>query len=139
MPCLMQTLAAASDVRPMLERRFDMCHWFRHHGYPPTLWEAPAINRVVAAKSAASHHAAARPAAGQKQQQQPLSSSTAARSSTSKTPAPVARQQKDVLLLFDFDKTITDYDAGKWLPASLLNMLVYQTETSVRGFACVCL
>jgi len=121
-PLTSQTLAASSDVRPLLERRFSMLRWFKQHGYPSSIWSAskaagqlpaaqtgplPAPSSAVRCKlQLESGEAAAAAAAPCALSQQRGAASAAA------GPQPVVRQQKEVLLLCGFDKTLTDFDAG---------------------------
>jgi hypothetical protein len=95
-------------VRPLLERRFDMGSWFVRHGYPASIWARPARRALLAKPAAPSMPtpaalklrlaaAAARPQQG---------------ATTDGAPTGAA-PRKEVLLLCDFDKTITDFDAGE--------------------------
>jgi hypothetical protein len=99
---LLQTLASAPDVRIVLERRFDMMNWFKRHGYPNSLWEQQqaAAPAAVPPKAAA---AAAVPAAAQPADAQVLVDDSMVHDD---------KHKERCLLVFDFDKTLTDWDAG---------------------------
>jgi hypothetical protein len=98
----LQTLASAPDVRTVLERRFDMMNWFKRHGYPNSLWEQQhtAAPAAVPPKAAA----ASAPAAVQ-----PADAQVLVEDST----VVDAKHKERCLLVFDFDKTLTDWDAGR--------------------------
>jgi hypothetical protein len=123
---LLQTLAAAPDVRPLLERRFDMSSWFVRHGYPASLWARPARRALAAPKPAAP--ATPSPAAlrlrlaAAAQQRQGRAAAAAAAGATAAGAAPA----QEVLLLCDFDKTLTDFDAGERLVGELAPELAPQ-------------
>ncbi|GBF88218.1 CTD small phosphatase [Raphidocelis subcapitata] len=112
---LLQSLAAAADVRPALERRFDMLNWFVRHGYPASIWEA----KPDAAQGAAA--AAATPAAPQAEQQQQAQQQQ--QQAQQQQQPPQQRRPSggaaDVLLLFDWDKTVVDFDAAERLVSEL--------------------
>jgi hypothetical protein len=101
----LQTLASAPDVRIVLERRFDMLNWFKRHGYPNSLWEqqqqpAAAAPAAVPAKAAAAAAV-----------QQPADAQVLVEDSM----VVDEKHKERCLLVFDFDKTLTDFDAGRCL------------------------
>lgn len=86
-------------MRPVLQRRFDMLNWFKRHGYPNSLWKAheqpvPPPRKAV---KAASHPA-------QTADLQVVIDD-------------VVDHSRVPTLVFDFDKTISAWDAGRahWL------------------------
>jgi hypothetical protein len=99
---LWQTLASSPDVRVVLERRFDMMNWFKRHGYPDSVWqqrqhepELPAARATAAVAARTTGHV------------------------THAAPSDLQVVVEDAepgppLLVFDFDKTLTDWDAGGW-------------------------
>lgn len=100
----MQTVAGAPDVRPVLERRFGMLNWFKRHGYPDSLWQQqpqPQLARrksgTVARAAPVPHPAAPVPAAADLQV----------------VIEDVVDRAQTPLLVFDWDKTLTDWDAGE--------------------------
>lgn len=106
-----QTLADAADVRPLLERRFGMRAWFQSHGYPASIWVQP---QPAAAKPGAAPAASAAGAASAHRPPLPPGRKhvfAAARGAPAAAPAAVGAQ-KEVVLITDFDKTLTDWDAG---------------------------
>lgn len=115
---LLQTVAAVPDVRPVLQRRFGMLNWFKRHGYPDSLWQAPQQAAVQQRPSAAA--AKAGPLA------HPSSPATAAAPRPSDRTADMQVIIEDVvdpsltpLLVFDFDKTISSWDAGERVVSEL--------------------
>lgn len=124
---LLQVLANTSDVRSVLQRRFDMTTWFKRNSFPVDSILAAAAEAV---KQEQAQHAAAA-----------LSALTPMTASAQQPPAPavehvhqavagpqLAAPIKKFLLLTDFDKTLTDFDAGEQvieqLAPELLPMLV---------------
>ncbi|WIA08413.1 hypothetical protein OEZ85_007851 [Tetradesmus obliquus] len=107
---LLQTLAGAPDVRTVLERRFDMMNWFKRHGYPNSLWEQQhaATPAAVPAKAAAA--ATSAPAAVQPADAQVLVEDSMVVDD---------KHKERCLLVFDFDRTLTDWDAGERLVSEL--------------------
>lgn len=96
--CCLQTVAGAPDVRPVLQRRFDMLNWFKRHGYPDTLWQPQQP----------------------KQQQQQVPRAAAAKAVHPAQAVDLQVEIEDVvdhshapMLVFDFDKTISAWDAGE--------------------------
>lgn len=95
--CL-QNLAGTPDVRSVLERRFDMKNWFKRHGYPDSIWDQQ--HQMPAAT--------------------PSKPATAADVAYADVEVVVddavmdSKQKERCLLVFDFDKTLTDFDAGGW-------------------------
>jgi hypothetical protein len=90
----------------VLTRRFDLFNWFKRHGYPDSLWQQPQQQQPVAPRKPTAVRAAA---------QSPHPSS------------PAAVKQSDLqviiddvvdpaahapLLVFDWDKTLSAFDAG---------------------------
>jgi hypothetical protein len=113
---LPQTLSGAPDVRLLLERRFDMFNWFRRHGYPDSIWDkgVPAAAAAAAAVGAKGCLQASQSPAGTAA----AAVEAEAIKQTSNAPSVVqikarAGPSRGTLLLFDFDRTLTDYDAGK--------------------------
>mmetsp|Transcript_3464 Transcript_3464/g.8628 ORF Transcript_3464/g.8628 Transcript_3464/m.8628 type:complete len:537 (-) Transcript_3464:985-2595(-) len=123
---MLQALARESDVRPYLRKRFEMMGWFKKHGLPAEKLAEQALQ--AAAEERELHRQAA------------LMARTSG-SPSSAAPAPATRQLPDYvdvqpvapptrqyLLLSDFDKTLTDADAGERvmeaLAPELLPMLV---------------
>ena len=98
---LLATLAAAPDVRPVLHRRFDMPRWFAGQGVSA----APAPPGKPAARRGA--------------RSAPLPASPPAPASGADMLALARRGEGRALLLFDFDKTLTDCDAGERLVGEL--------------------
>lgn len=97
---LLQKITTAPDIRVLLQRRFDMSTWFRQHGY-------------------ISKHA---PCAVTSKAVRPTINITA--DSTAKNlvvPLKVVKPEKPkgTLLLMDFDKTFTNFDAGERLVEEL--------------------
>lgn len=102
---LLQTVAGAPDVRPVLERRFGMLNWFKRHGYPDSLWQQPPPQQAVrkaggSARAAPVPHPSAPVAADQAADLQVVIED-------------VVDQSQTPLLVFDFDKTISAWDAGE--------------------------
>ncbi|KAK9836188.1 hypothetical protein WJX81_007747 [Elliptochloris bilobata] len=98
---LLATLAAAPDVRPVLHRRFDMPRWFASQGISAMpLHPSPKMVSRRASRSAPLPAAA--PAAAGEQML-----------------ALARRGEGRALLLCDFDKTLTDCDAGERLVGEL--------------------
>jgi hypothetical protein len=101
----LQTVAAAPDVRPVLQRRFDMLNWFKRHGYPDSLWQQPPPQQAVR-KSATVAKAAPAP--------HPSSPVPAQQAADMQVVIEDAVDfQQTPLLVFDFDKTISTWDAGE--------------------------
>jgi RNA polymerase II subunit A small phosphatase-like protein len=108
---LIQTLASAPDVRCVLERRFGMMNWFKRHGYPDSLWQQQQQPSALAAATAVLPPA-----------QQTVASATAQRSDMEVVIED--RESAPVLLVFDFDKTLTNWDAGERVVGELAPELV---------------
>lgn len=111
MPQPSQVLSKEPDVRTVLQRRFDMCTWFKRNGFPV---DAILENAIEAARQERLRDGAPVSAHG-------CSGSPVVRSpSTAVTQPSTSPAQKRVpgtpvrpfLILTDFDKTLTDYDAG---------------------------
>ncbi|KAF8072557.1 PSR2 [Scenedesmus sp. PABB004] len=98
---LLQNLASAPDVRSVLERRFAMCDWFTRNGYPPEVW-APR-------------------AAGAEPQQPEVAAADAV---VVVDDAPALAKAGGTVLVCDFDKTLTSWDAGERLVSELAPELV---------------
>ena len=98
---LLATLAAAPDVRPVLHRRFDMPRWFAGQGVSA----APAPPGKPAARRGA--------------RSAPLPAPLPAPASGADMLALARRGEGRALLLCDFDKTLTDCDAGERLVGEL--------------------
>jgi hypothetical protein len=96
---LLRTLAAAPDVRPLLERRFDMGSWFLRHGYPASIWvpkPAPAAAVIAEAAAAAAQApvAAAAAAAMARAAVKPMAAAQPARPAAPAMPrGPIAAAQ----------------------------------------------
>lgn len=108
-----------------------MHNWFRRQGYPESIWAAPACG-LSAAPSVASASTDSLAS---------VATTYAAETATpTETPqAAAASEQKETLLIFDFDKTLTDYDCGESLglpctvaraTAGLLSLLVFPKRQS---------
>jgi hypothetical protein len=109
-----QTLSGAPDVRLLLERRFDMFNWFRRHGYPDSIWDKVVPTAAAAAAGAKGCLQACRHPAGAAA----AAVEAEAIKQTANAPSVVqikarAGPSRGTLLLFDFDRTLTDYDAGR--------------------------
>jgi len=114
---LLQILSSATSVQPVLERRFDMLNWFKRHGYPASIWAAGSSRAVVKAASTGAPATAVEPAAVE--QKKPVVKRQGVFEVTACSRAP-----RGTLLLFDFDRTLTDYDAGERLVGELAPELV---------------
>jgi hypothetical protein len=103
----MQILSSATSVQPVLERRFDMLNWFKRHGYPETIWASGNKSVVGAARRDDKGLVKVKPAAVQQQKQVEKQHAVFDITACSRAP-------RGTLLLFDFDRTLTDYDAGEY-------------------------
>ncbi|MEW5308855.1 MAG: hypothetical protein WDW38_000783 [Sanguina aurantia] len=126
---LLQVLSKEPDVRTVLQRRFDMCTWFKRNGFPvDTILE----NAVEAARQERIRGGAPAAAPGSVAGSPPGSRSSVvavAKPATSPLQKRAAGSLvRPFLILTDFDKTLTDYDAGErvveQLAPELLPMLV---------------
>jgi hypothetical protein len=97
-------------VKPVLHRRFDMGNWFKRHGFPVEQIEAAALRSAFEERER--HMAAAAAASGPQHPLAPHPVPTILLPPYEHIPAPSA-PRKPVLLLSDFDKTLTDFDAGE--------------------------
>lgn len=119
-PCCLtlpqQVLSKEPDVRTVLQRRFDMCTWFKRNGFPvDTILE----NAVEAARQERIRGGAPAAAPGSVAGSPPGSRSSVvavAKPATSPLQKRAAGSLvRPFLILTDFDKTLTDYDAGAGL------------------------
>ena len=107
----MQALTNEPDVKSVLHRRFDMGSWFKRHGFPVDHITKQAL--LDAAEERQRHMTAALQQQQQQQQQVaavkgPVRTPTCLQPFVPSTAAP----SRGMLLLADFDKTLTDFDAG---------------------------
>ena len=135
---LLRTLAGAPDVRPLLERRFDMARWFVRHGYPAAAWARPgagaAARRLAPAAARPPLPPAAAAAARARMQQQHAAARAAAAAAAQPAsaaangaaPRDASSPAGRVLFLTDFDRTVTDWDAGERLVGELAPELAPQ-------------
>lgn len=96
---LLQSLSVEEDVRPVVSKRFGMVQWFARNGFGLPQHKADGIGRdEVAAKRI---------------------SVTAARNARGEGECPEMTRASEILLLMDFDKTMTLADAGESLIGQL--------------------
>lgn len=109
---LLQGLATEADVRPRLHSRFNMPHWFKAQGVMLSLTRtASAAWRTTAGREAT------RPGVG-------LAVQARAEARQSVGARKQSAKYGRTLLLTDFDKTLTDCDAGERLVGALSPELV---------------
>ncbi|KAI8462493.1 MAG: hypothetical protein J3K34DRAFT_462905 [Monoraphidium minutum] len=89
------------------------------NGYPESVWAPPAKGAAPEALPAAAAAGAAATLRARLQDQERAAAAAAGA-------APTAAAQKEVLLLVDFDKTLTDFDAGERLVGELAPELAPQ-------------
>lgn len=102
-------------MRTVLQRRFDMCTWFKRNGFPvDTILE----NAIEAARQERIRGGAPAAAPGSAAGSPPGSRSSVVAVAKPATPPLQKRaagsQVRPFLILTDFDKTLTDYDAGAY-------------------------
>lgn len=105
---LLQMLSSVPDVRAVLQRRFDMVNWFKRHGYPVDSWLDGAVHKDSASLNAEIIQA-------QDSLSAPLSTVSISQASV---------PESKFLLLFDFDKTLVDFDTGERVVEDLAPELV---------------
>jgi hypothetical protein len=85
-----------------------MLNWFKRHGYPDSLWQQPQqpVRKAATAAGAAPGPHPSAPVVAE----QPADLQVVIEDVVDKTQAP--------MLVFDFDKTISAWDAGEHCPAA---------------------
>lgn len=138
---LLQELSSAGDVRPVLKSRFNMCSWFSRHGYPiEKILEECKSNPMPPAKLATIQlHADCTTAAvspvhpchpvPSQTVQEPQSEAAALHMSSAEVMRLNRNSRHRTLLLFDFDHTLTDCDAGERLFETLAPELLPMLRT----------
>lgn len=125
---LLQMLSSAPDVRVLLQHRFDMFTWFKRHGYPVQALSSDSTHNVAHPREPIKKL----PVAAAPSKRVDLTASCGPATAAPRAPVQpsvLSGPQKEVLLLFDFDKTITDFDAGERLVEELAPELVPQLKS----------
>lgn len=111
-------------MQPVLHRRFDMVNWFKRHGFPVDDIVRQASMDAEEERAMHARHSMLRSREQQQQQAvKPVVPLMASDQAQQQVAQPMQIQQpvqarkpqapsKPYLLLSDFDKTLTDFDAG---------------------------
>ena len=130
---LLRCIANERDVRPVLRKRFDMGAWFKQHGLPLDMIVSEA-QRAAEAEREEHHATALRALAGEAPEAKPApsvdmtvvvepSQQQGPEEAQSGCPPPA----KQWLFLTDFDKTLTNCDAGECLVQRMLGLPISAT------------
>jgi hypothetical protein len=101
-------------VRPLLTSRFHMCDWFKRNGYPDALWQ----QQQVAVKAAP-----------------PSAADAADLTVVIEDGGLPVLSEAPATLVFDWDKTLTDWDAGELL-VGLARLCSRPLDSAVRCECC---